>query len=155
MKKIMMFILSMPLFLSAADFGVGYSNFDIDLGDGDSVSLGAIALTVGQTTEDGKFSGEFGIMIPAQDDKFDGVDVELKTAPYIRGMYHVNENFFLSAGWMRLDAEVSSGGYSESASDTEGAIGIGVSFPLNNDGEIRLIYENVDDADLVSVKYNF
>ena len=155
MKKIMLFILSMPLFLSAADFGVGYSNFDIDLGDGDSVSLGAIALTVGQTTEDGKFSGELGIMIPVQDDKLDGVDVELKTAPYIRGMYHINENLFLSAGWMKLKSEVSYGGYSESGSDTEGAIGIGVSFPLNNDGEIRLIYENVDDADLVSVKYNF
>tara|TARA_B110000008_G_C16516283_1_gene382288 strand:+ start:376 stop:480 length:105 start_codon:yes stop_codon:yes gene_type:complete len=34
-------------------------------------------------------------------------------------------------------------------------MGIGVAIPLNNEGEIRLIYENVDDADLVSVKYNF
>tara|TARA_Y100000768_G_scaffold356841_1_gene311479 strand:- start:956 stop:1441 length:486 start_codon:yes stop_codon:yes gene_type:complete len=154
MKKLIIIILSMPLFLNAADWGVGYTNFDIDLGDGDSASLGAVALTVGRTTEDGKFSGEFGIMIPAQDDTIDGVDVELEVAPYIRGMYNINENFFLSAGWMKLEAEACYQGYCESGSDTEGAIGLGVSFPSNN-GQFRLIYEDVDDADVVSFKYNF
>ena len=54
MKKLLTFVLLMPFYLSAADFGVGYSHFNIDLGDGDSVGLGTVTAAIGAKSEVGR-----------------------------------------------------------------------------------------------------
>ena len=158
MKKLLTFVLLMPFYLSAADFGVGYSHFNIDLGDGDSVGLGTVTAAIGARSEDGFFSGEIGVYVPVAEEVLNGVNVELKTGPYVRAFIHFSENFFVSAGAMKIEAEACYRGTCISETSTEGAFGLGASFPIVGTGsELRIMYEQVDDADVISVssKYEF
>jgi hypothetical protein len=148
MKKLMMAILLMPIFVSAG-FTTGYSVLDLDLGDGDSISLGA--LNAAYTWEgDSPFSTQAGVLIGIQDDKFEGVTLELDPSFYLKGMYNLNENFFIAATWTKFEAEASAGSISESASDSEMGLGIGF-----NAGKFRFIFDHVDDTDIFSIQYSF
>lgn len=149
MKKLMMAILMMPIFVSAG-FTTGYSVLDLDLGDGDSISLGAVNAAYTWGGEDSPFSTQAGVLIGIQDDKFEGVKLELDPSFFIKGMYNLNENFFIAATWTKFEAEASAGSISESASDSEMGLGIGF-----NAGKFRFIFDHVDDTDIFSIQYNF
>ena len=155
MKKIILTTLMVFSISSYADvyWGVGYGNIS-DEDDGDELSLGALELTVGNRVNE-NFAFEFTLAQGIQDDKLYGADVELETNYYGKALYYFNDNIFINAFWGRLEAEVCYQGTCVSTGDTEGGFGIGADFPLQNDSAIRLSYDNVDDADIVSLKYIF
>ena len=149
MKKLMIAILMMPIFVSAG-FTTGYSALDLDMGDGDSISIGALNAAYTWGGEDSPFSTQAGVLIGVQDDKYYGVTLELDPSFFIKGMYNLNENVFISATWTKFEAEASARGISESASDSEMGLGIGF-----NAGKYRFIFDRVDDTNIFSILYNF
>mgnify|MGYP006138170745 CR=1 FL=1 len=155
MKKIITMLFVVFSVSSYADvyWGVGYGNIS-DEDDGDELSLGALELTVGNRVNE-KFAFEFTLAQGIQDDTVDGIEAELDTSFYAKGMYYINENIFVNAFWGRVELEGCYQGTCASAGDTEGGFGIGVDFPLQSDAAIRLSYDSVDDADIVSLKYIF
>ena len=156
MKKLLILVLAIPLYLNAADFGIGYTHFNIELDDSDSVGLGSVTAAIGTKSEDGFFSGEVGIFVPIGDEVVDGVAVTLQTGPYARGFIHLNETFFVSAGAAKLEAEACYRNTCVSETETEAMFGIGASFPVEGtEGEIRIMYETLDDADVISVSTKF
>ena len=156
MKKFFLILSISTLSISSfADvyWGIGYGNIS-DEDDGDELSLGALELTVGNRIDD-QFAIEFTLAQGIQDDTFDGIEAELDTSFYAKGIYHVNDNFFINATWGRVELTGCYRGTCASAGDTEGGIGIGVDFPLQNDSAIRLAYDKLGETDLVSLKYIF
>ena len=154
MKKLFLTIMLAPVF-AYANASVGYTNLDIDLGDGDSASLGALNIGYTMDVDDSPFSVQAGIVIGISDESFDGVNVELDPSFYLRGMYEVNENFFISANWVNFQAEASASAYgvtvSEDGSDSEGGFGLG--FRPNE--KVTVMFDVVEDTNLFTVQYNF
>ena len=149
MKKL--FILLIVPSFAFAGWSVGYTNFDGDLGDGDSISLGAInAGYKWENIQETDFSVQAGFAFGISDDTFDGVDVELDPSYYLKGLYDINDTFFISANWVRLEATVSAGNLSDSASDNEAGFGFGF-----NVGKVTLMFDFIEDTDLFSIQYNF
>ena len=149
MKKLFILLL-IPSF-AFAGWNVGYSNLDGDAGDGYSISLGA--LNAGYTwsnIQDSDFSVQAGIALGLTDDTFMGVDVELDPSYYLKGMYDINENFFISVNWAKLELTASALGESVSASDTDAGFGFGF-----NVGKVTLMFDSIEDVDLFSIQYNF
>ena len=156
MKKLLIVVLLIPLYLNAADFDIGYAHFNLDLGDGYSTGLGSVTAAISTKSEDGFFSGEIGVYVPIGDEVVDGATITLKSAPFARGFIHLNENFFLSVGAVKLDAEACNQRTCLSDSETEGSFGFGASFPVaGTDSRLRIMYETVDDADVISVSTKF
>ena len=143
-----------PVF-AYANASVGYTNLDIDLGDGDSASLGALNIGYTMDVDDSPFSVQAGIAIGLTDDTVYGVNVELDPSFYIRGMYEVNENFFISASWINFQAELSASAngvtVSEDGSDSEAGFGLG--FRPNE--KVTVMFDVVEDTNLFTVQYNF
>ena len=120
MKRLLLIIiLSIPA-TSFAGWTAGYTVLDLDLGDGDSLSLGAINASYKWNSDDSDFSTELGVLLPVQDDKLYGVTLELDTSIYLKGMYNINENVFIAATWGRYGAKASGPGGSVSGSEFRG-----------------------------------
>tara|TARA_A100001011_G_C13895745_1_gene668896 strand:+ start:21 stop:488 length:468 start_codon:yes stop_codon:yes gene_type:complete len=154
MRKLFVLIMLAPVF-AYANASVGYTNLDIDLGDGDSASLGALNIGYTMDVDDSPFSVQAGIAIGLTDDTVYGVNVELDPSFYIRGMYEVNENFFISASWINFQAELSASAngvtVSEDGSDSEAGFGLG--FRPNE--KVTVMFDVVEDTNLFTVQYNF
>ena len=154
MRKLFVLIMLAPVF-AYANASVGYTNLDIDLGDGDSASLGALNIGYTMDVDDSPFSVQAGIAIGLTDDTVYGVNVELDPSFYIRGMYEVNENFFISASWINFQAELSASAngvtVSEDGSDSEAGFGLG--FRPNE--KVTVMFDVVEDTNLLTVQYNF
>ena len=154
MRKLFLLIMLAPVF-AYANASVGYTNLDIDLGDGDSASLGALNIVYTMDVDDSPFSVQAGIAIGLTDDTVYGVNVELDPSFYIRGMYEVNENFFISASWINFQAELSASAngvtVSEDGSDSEAGFGLG--FRPNE--KVTVMFDVVEDTNLFTVQYNF
>ena len=154
MRKLFVLIMLAPVF-AYANASVGYTNLDIDLGDGDSASLGALNIGYTMDVDDSPFSVQAGIAIGLTDDTVYGVNVELDPSFYIRGMYEVNENFFISASWINFQAEASASAngvtVSEDGSDSEAGFGLG--FRPNE--KVTVMFDVVEDTNLFTVQYNF
>ena len=156
MKKLLLLLIVSCLSISSfaeVYFGIGYGNIS-DSDDGDSISLGAIDFTVGNRVDE-NFAFELTLSQGIQDDEFDGIEAELDTSFAARALYHFNENLFINAFWGRVELEGCYNGLCVGASETEGGIGIGADFPLENNSAIRLSLDSVDDAEIVSLKYIF
>ena len=153
-RKLFVLIMLAPVF-AYANASVGYTNLDIDLGDGDSASLGALNIGYTMDVDDSPFSVQAGIAIGLTDDTVYGVNVELDPSFYIRGMYEVNENFFISASWINFQAELSASAngvtVSEDGSDSEAGFGLG--FRPNE--KVTVMFDVVEDTNLFAVQYNF
>ena len=153
-RKLFVLIMLAPVF-AYANASVGYTNLDIDLGDGDSASLGALNIGYTMDVDDSPFSVQAGIAIGLTDDTVYGVNVELDPSFYIRGMYEVNENFFISASWINFQAELSASAngvtVSEDGSDSEAGFGLG--FRPNE--KVTVMFDVVEDTNLFTVQYNF
>ena len=154
MRKLFVLIMLAPVF-AYANASVGYTNLDIDLGDGDSASLGALNIGYTMDVDDSPFSVQAGIAIGLTDDTVYGVNVELDPSFYIRGMYEVNENFFISASWINFQAELSASAngvpVSEDGADSEAGFGLG--FRPNE--KVTVMFDVVEDTNLFTVQYNF
>ena len=146
-KLLLMIMLSIPA-TSFAGWAAGYTVLDLDMGDGDSLSLGAINASYKWDLDD--FSTEAGVLIGVQDDKLYGVTAELDPSIYLKGMYNINENVFLAATWTKFEATASYSGYSDSGGDSEAGIGIGF-----NAGQMTYSFDVVDDTNMFSLQYNF
>ena len=146
-KLLLMIMLSIPA-TSFAGWTAGYTVLDLDMDDGDSLSLGAINLAYKWDLDD--FSTEAGVLIGVQDDKLYGVSLELEPSVFIKGMYNINENVFLAATWGKFEAKASAGSSSATANDSEAGIGIGF-----NAGQMTFSFDVMDDTNMFSLQYNF
>jgi len=146
-----LFILLLIPSFAFAGWNVGYTNLSGDLGDGDSISLGALnAGYKWANIQDSDFSVQAGVAFGIKDDTFEGVDIELDPSYYLKGMYDINENFFISANWAKLEATASYAGVSASAGETEAGFGVGF-----NVGEFTIMFDFIEDTDLFSFQFNF
>ena len=149
MKKL--FILCLVPTFAFANWNIGYTNVDGDMGDGDSISLGALnAAYTWENIQDSDFSVQTGALIGISDDEIDGIDVELDPSFYLKGMYNVNETFFISVNWANVEATASYQGESISGSDSEAGFGFGF-----NIGDVTLMFDSIEDTDMFSIQYNF
>ena len=172
MKKIFTFILFLMSFTVSSEFyyGVGYLNASSEIDD-DKFSMGVVEVTLGNTIDD-SFSTEMALGYGVGGDEIGSgryaIDAEIESSFALRGIYHINDNFFVNLFWTKLNlyAEDYRGwDYSDTGKDI--GIGLGVDFKMNeeNNQKIRLSYDiakcsGCDDDDnvkdhFISIKYLF
>ena len=150
MKKFLLaFLITLPAY-SYASFGLGYTNLDLDMGDGDSLSLGALNASYTWKTDDSPFSLQTGVIVGITDDKLYGVTAELDPSFFLKGLYDINENFFINVNWAKYEATASAGSISESGSDSEAGFGFGFYI-----GKTTIMFDFIDDTDMFTIQYNF
>ena len=172
MKKIFTFILFLMSFTVSSEFyyGVGYLNASSEIDD-DKFSMGVVEVTLGNTIDD-SFSIEMALGYGVGGDEIGSgkyaIDAEIESSFALRGIYHINDNFFVNLFWTKVN---SSGedyrGWDYSGSSKSIGIGLGVDFEMSeeNNQKIRLSYDIAKCSDCdedenakehyISLKYLF
>lgn len=150
MKKFLLTILVAVPAYSYASFGIGYTSLDLDMGDGDSLSIGALSGSYTFSADDSPFSLQTGVLIGITDDTLYGVKAELDPSFYLKGIYDINENIFINVNWAKYEATASAGSESISGSDSEAGFGFGF-----NVGKAKIMFDFIEDTDMFSIQYNF
>lgn len=146
---------------SEGTFGFGYLHVD----DGD-IGLGAFTTTIGfvvQINDGFSIIPEFRAGIGVNDDRFEGVDIELKSlaGANLRFEFDLSDAayLFLSPSYNRYkvkaSAPVAGGTFSVSGSDDNFGFGGGVGFYISEGFSIEAGYERIDGANVVMLGGRF
>lgn len=137
-------------------FGFGYLHLD----DGD-IGLGAFTTTIGfvvQINDGFSIIPEFRAGIGVNDDRFEGVDIELKSlaGANLRFEFDLSDDayLFLSPSYNRYKVKASAplggGTFSVSGTDDSFGFGGGFGFFVNEGFSIEAGYERIDGAKVVT-----
>ncbi|WAJ69188.1 outer membrane beta-barrel protein [Catenovulum adriaticum] len=142
--------------------GVSYINLSND--EGADISLGGLTGSLGYQFDAQNgfyFTPELRVGTGISDDSVGGVDVEMDSfvALSVRGQYSVNQQVYLFAAPSYANAELtaSGGGTSVTEDEWEFGLGGGIGYQMTDAMSAEFMYEQYDDADLMSfgVKFSF
>ena len=172
MKKIVTLILCLMSFTASSEFyyGVGYLSASSEIDD-EKFSMGVVEVTLGNTIGD-SFSTEMALGYGVGGDEIGSgkyaIDAEIESSFALRGIYHINDNFFVNLFWTKLNVYAEDyRGRDSSGSGKSIGIGLGVDFEMSeeNNQKIRLSYDiakcsGCDDDEnakehYISLKYLF
>lgn len=142
--------------------GVSYINLSED--DGADISLGGLTGSLGYKIDAQNgfyFMPELRVGTGISDDSVGGIDVEMDrfVALSVRGQYSLNQQVYLFAApsYTNVELTASAGGVSTSEDEWEFGLGGGIGYQMTQAMSAEFMFEQYDDADLMSfgVKFAF
>ena len=130
-------------------YGIGYSNKEISSGSGgQSIDWDNIELSY-YVSFDNNFAAEFSLSTGIKDNSFvDGNDIvkyEGDTSYFLKGIYNINDTFYISGIYADAKVKVTVSGVSASAGDEDFGFGLGANFQIpNSENIIRVGFESFD-----------
>lgn len=143
--------------------GVSYVNLSNDDGGAD-ISLGGLTGSLGYQFDAQNgfyFTPELRVGTGISDDSVGGIDVEMDrfVALSVRGQYSVNQQIYLFAApsYANVELTASGAGVSSSSDDWEFGLGGGIGYQMTDAMSAEFMFEQYDEADLMSfgVKFAF
>ena len=128
-------------------YGIGYSNKEISSG-GQSIDWDNIELSY-YVSFDNNFAAEFslstGVKDKTVDEGNDMVKYKGDTSYFLKGIYNINDTFYISAIYADAKVKLDVSGVSGSIGDEDFGFGLGANFQIpNSENIIRVGFESFD-----------
>ncbi|OUW82646.1 MAG: hypothetical protein CBD82_00945 [Gammaproteobacteria bacterium TMED222] len=128
-------------------YGIGYSNIDLS-DNGESIDYDNIELSY-HVSFDNNFAAEFSFSTGVKDTTFVAGNDTVKwgggNSYFLKGIYNINDTFYVSAIYADTELDVETAGVSVSIGDEDFGFGLGANYQIpNSENIIRIGFESYD-----------